>query len=171
MDVAAEQALSRLTRAEELARYAAHPDELRWVDQDPRADESTVRKALFGSCHVAAACARGWLRRPRAGSLCQRQLGFRLVAWLDTSGSALGSVDGCLAEGATTCRTSDRRPGPGAPPPRPSRRRSQRSSKRLTMLRLGAGGVVSFLPRPRRAVRRSVARPTPGSVTSVASRP
>ena len=48
-DVAAEQALSRLTRAEELARYAARPDELRWVDQDPRADESTVRKALFGS--------------------------------------------------------------------------------------------------------------------------
>jgi hypothetical protein len=46
-DVAAEQALSRLTRAEELARYAAHPDELRWIDQDPRADEKTVRKALF----------------------------------------------------------------------------------------------------------------------------
>jgi hypothetical protein len=48
-DVAAEQALSRLTRAEELARYAARPDELRWLDQDPRADESTVRKALFSS--------------------------------------------------------------------------------------------------------------------------
>jgi transglutaminase-like putative cysteine protease len=48
-DVAAEQALSRLTRAEELARYAAHPDELRWVDQDPRADEKTVRRALFTS--------------------------------------------------------------------------------------------------------------------------
>jgi transglutaminase-like putative cysteine protease len=48
-DVAAEQALSRLTRAEELARYAARPDELRWVDQDPRADEGTVRRALFHS--------------------------------------------------------------------------------------------------------------------------
>ncbi|HTC70257.1 MAG TPA: transglutaminase-like domain-containing protein, partial [Acidothermaceae bacterium] len=48
-DVAAQQALSRLTRAEELARYAARPDELRWVDQDPRTDEKTVRKALFTS--------------------------------------------------------------------------------------------------------------------------
>jgi transglutaminase-like putative cysteine protease len=48
-DAAAEQALSRLTRAEELARYAARPDELRWVDQDPRADETMVRKALFSS--------------------------------------------------------------------------------------------------------------------------
>ena len=48
-DIAAEQALSRLTRAEELARYAARPDELRWVDEDPRADETTVRKALFHS--------------------------------------------------------------------------------------------------------------------------
>ncbi|HEY0871391.1 MAG TPA: DUF3488 and transglutaminase-like domain-containing protein, partial [Acidothermaceae bacterium] len=48
-DVAAQQALSRLTRAEELARYAARPDELRWVDQDPRADEKAVRKALFTS--------------------------------------------------------------------------------------------------------------------------
>jgi transglutaminase-like putative cysteine protease len=48
-DVAAQQALSRLTRAEELARYAARPDELRWVDQDPRTDEKTVRQALFTS--------------------------------------------------------------------------------------------------------------------------
>jgi transglutaminase-like putative cysteine protease len=48
-DVAAQQALSRLTRAEELARYAARPDELRWVDQDPRTDEKTVRTALFTS--------------------------------------------------------------------------------------------------------------------------
>lgn len=48
-DVPAQQALARLTRAEELARYAARPDELRWVDQDPRADEVAVRKALFES--------------------------------------------------------------------------------------------------------------------------
>ena len=48
-DTAAQQALVRLTRAEELARYAARPDELRWVDQDPRADEAAVRKALFSS--------------------------------------------------------------------------------------------------------------------------
>ena len=48
-DVPAQQALARLTRAEELARYAAKPDELRWVDQDPRADEAAVRKALFES--------------------------------------------------------------------------------------------------------------------------
>jgi transglutaminase-like putative cysteine protease len=48
-DVPAQQALARLTRAEELARYAARPDELRWVDQDPRADEAAVRKALFES--------------------------------------------------------------------------------------------------------------------------
>ena len=48
-DVPAQQALARLTRAEELARYAARPDDLRWVDQDPRADEAAVRKALFDS--------------------------------------------------------------------------------------------------------------------------
>jgi hypothetical protein len=48
-DVPAQQALSRLTRAEELARYAARPDELRWLDQDPRTDEKTVRQALFTS--------------------------------------------------------------------------------------------------------------------------
>jgi transglutaminase-like putative cysteine protease len=48
-DTTAQQALARLTRAEELARYAARPDELRWVDQDPRADQESVRRALFGS--------------------------------------------------------------------------------------------------------------------------
>jgi transglutaminase-like putative cysteine protease len=48
-DQDATQALGRLARAEELARYAAKPDLIRWVDQNPRADEVAVRKALFGS--------------------------------------------------------------------------------------------------------------------------
>jgi transglutaminase-like putative cysteine protease len=52
-DPTAQQALARLGRAEELARYSARPDDLRWVDQDPRTDEETVRRALFGSVSPA----------------------------------------------------------------------------------------------------------------------
>jgi transglutaminase-like putative cysteine protease len=90
-DTAAQQALARLARAEELARYAARPDELRWVDQDPRADEAAVRKALFGSVSRGrrlrarlapsstsrmVASATGWLAdRWRAASVSSR-------AWL-----------------------------------------------------------------------------------------
>jgi hypothetical protein len=75
-DVAAEQALSRLTRAEELARYAARPDELRWVDQDPRADESTVRKALFGSV------SRGRRLRARLAPSSSSRIAVSATAWL-----------------------------------------------------------------------------------------
>jgi transglutaminase-like putative cysteine protease len=75
MDVAAEQALSRLTRAEELARYAARPDELRWVDQDPRADETTVRKALFGSV------SRGRRLRARLAPSSSSRIAVSTTAW------------------------------------------------------------------------------------------
>jgi hypothetical protein len=79
MDVAAEQALSRLTRAEELARYAARPDELRWVDQDPRADESTVRKALFGSV------SRGRRLRARLAPSSSSRIAVAATAWVSDS--------------------------------------------------------------------------------------
>jgi len=78
-DVAAEQALSRLTRAEELARYAARPDELRWVDQDPRADESTVRKALFGSV------SRGRRLRARLAPSSSSRIAVSATAWASDS--------------------------------------------------------------------------------------
>jgi transglutaminase-like putative cysteine protease len=78
-DVAAEQALSRLTRAEELARYAARPDELRWVDQDPRADESTVRKALFGSV------SRGRRLRARLAPSSSSRIAVSATAWVSDS--------------------------------------------------------------------------------------
>jgi transglutaminase-like putative cysteine protease len=78
-DVAAEQALSRLTRAEELARYAARPEELRWVDQDPRADESTVRKALFGSV------SRGRRLRARLAPSSSSRIAVSATAWASDS--------------------------------------------------------------------------------------
>jgi transglutaminase-like putative cysteine protease len=78
-DAAAEQALSRLTRAEELARYAARPDELRWVDQDPRADENTVRKALFGSV------SRGRRLRARLAPSSSSRVAVSATAWVSDS--------------------------------------------------------------------------------------
>jgi transglutaminase-like putative cysteine protease len=83
-DVAAEQALSRLTRAEELARYAARPDELRWVDQDPRADESTVRKALFSSV------SRGRRLRARVAPSSSSRIAVSATAWVSDSWRAAG---------------------------------------------------------------------------------
>jgi hypothetical protein len=82
-DVAAEQALSRLTRAEELARYAARPNELRWVDQDPRADESTVRKALFGSV------SRGRRLRAHLAPSSSSRIVVSATAWLSDSWRAV----------------------------------------------------------------------------------
>jgi hypothetical protein len=78
-DVAAEQALSRLTRAEELARYAARPEELRWVDQDPRADETTVRKALFSSV------SRRRRLRARLAPSSSSRIAVSVTAWLSDS--------------------------------------------------------------------------------------
>ena len=170
MDVAAEQALSRLTRAEELARYAARPDELRWVDQDPRADETTVRKALFGSV------SRGRRLRARLAPSSSSRIAVSATAWVSDTWrgftlrrSTLGQRP---AAGLERDDLQDRGRLPAGlavvvlagapPPPRPSRRRSQRSSKRLTMLRLGAGGVLSFLPRPRRARRHIGGSPNAG---------
>ncbi|HEY0870437.1 MAG TPA: hypothetical protein VGD55_08565, partial [Acidothermaceae bacterium] len=75
-DAAAEQALSRLTRAEELARYAARPEELRWVDQDPRADETTVRKALFSSV------SRGRRLRARLAPSSSSRIAVSVTAWI-----------------------------------------------------------------------------------------
>jgi transglutaminase-like putative cysteine protease len=83
-DVAAQQALSRLTRAEELARYAARPDELRWVDQDPRADESTVRKALFGSV------SRGRRLRARLAPSSSSRIAVSATAWVSDTWHAVG---------------------------------------------------------------------------------
>jgi transglutaminase-like putative cysteine protease len=83
-DLAAEQALSRLTRAEELARYTARPDELRWVDQDPRADESTVRKALFSSV------SRGRRLRARLAPSSSSRIAVSTTAWLSDSWRAVG---------------------------------------------------------------------------------
>ena len=83
-DIAAEQALSRLTRAEELARYAARPDELRWVDQDPRTDESTVRKALFSSV------SRGRRLRARLAPSSSSRIAASATAWLSDSWRATG---------------------------------------------------------------------------------
>ena len=48
-DAVAQAALVRLTRAEEMARYAARPTTAGPTDVDPRADEVVVRKALFES--------------------------------------------------------------------------------------------------------------------------
>jgi transglutaminase-like putative cysteine protease len=86
-DVAAEQALSRLTRAEELARYAARPEELRWVDQDPRADETTVRKALFSSV------SRRRRLRARLAPSSSSRIAVSVTAWISDSwrGAALAT--------------------------------------------------------------------------------
>ena len=87
-DVAAQQALSRLTRAEELARYAARPDELRWVDQDPRADEKAVRKALFTSVSRARRL-RARVAPPSTGRLASNATAWIADTWhAVTAGSA-----------------------------------------------------------------------------------
>jgi transglutaminase-like putative cysteine protease len=87
-DVAAQQALSRLTRAEELARYAARPDELRWVDQDPRADEKAVRKALFTSVSRARRL-RARVAPPSTGRLASNATAWIGDTWhAVTAGSA-----------------------------------------------------------------------------------
>jgi transglutaminase-like putative cysteine protease len=81
-DTAAQQALARLTRAEELARYAARPDELRWLDQDPRADEATVRRALFSSV------SRGRRVRARLAPSSTSRMAVSAAAWLADSSRA-----------------------------------------------------------------------------------
>jgi transglutaminase-like putative cysteine protease len=87
-DLAAQQALSRLTRAEELARYAARPDELRWVDQDPRADEKAVRKALFTSVSRARRL-RARVAPPSTGRLASNATAWIGDTWhATTAGSA-----------------------------------------------------------------------------------
>ena len=60
-DVAAEQALSRLSRAEELARYAARPDELRWVRSRSARGRDHSPKGIvpLGLTWPPAACASG----------------------------------------------------------------------------------------------------------------